>query len=661
MSIFEKNQKELEKSQNRIAEELGKSYNVSVDSVSGSGKTTSILKIEKTFPNENILVLTYNKMLKNETQKRLTSNTSIEAKTYHSFACKYIEHSKNDNELTKAVYECKPKKNFMYKCIVIDEAQDMNPLYNMLVNKILLYSKNYPLLCVIGDKKQCIYGSLSNNINLSADERFLTKAEYVFNKTSPHKWKHLTLPYSYRVPHEISSFINNCMLNGEKRITSIIKRNIYPIYMKINTFNEAYDIYDKIIELIKEQGYKPGNFFILDNSVKNGKRPVRILENLIVSNTDYKVYVPKDDDESMSNKSIDDKIVFCTYHQSKGRERKCVIVYGFDSFFPHNELLNCPNTLYVATTRSSEQLILVHNQKNKELNFINSHNIKYYCINHLSKTNIPENNQKPIKYNCTTLVRHVNENTIDECLKHLKIYRKESDKNKLKLQNDKNGEDVSDVNGIVIPLLFQQDYEDSFIDIYELLKKGYQRDEHEEWFRDRISEALDIYRNNKTISINDALFFVNVWVATKRGFYHTVKQVKTHDWLSKDIIQESKRRLKNILKSENLKFEEYSCKSFDKERVVKGYTDIVDENYVYEIKCVEELSNEDILQSVIYQWLQNKDYSIIYNVKTDFEMIVHGDASTVVKLLIENKEKNSNEEISDKEFFEYLDKERQKI
>ena len=45
---------------------------------------------------------------------------------------------------------------------------------------------------------------------------------------------------------------------------------------------------------------------------------------------------PISDDAKLDDKIINNKIVFTTYHQSKGRERKVVILYSFDeSYFTY--------------------------------------------------------------------------------------------------------------------------------------------------------------------------------------------------------------------------------------------------------------------------------------------------------------------------------------
>jgi hypothetical protein len=64
-----------------------KTNNVKVNSVSGSGKTTTVLHMAKELHKESILLLTYNARLKLETRKRKNelglNNLSVDS--YHSF------------------------------------------------------------------------------------------------------------------------------------------------------------------------------------------------------------------------------------------------------------------------------------------------------------------------------------------------------------------------------------------------------------------------------------------------------------------------------------------------------------------------------------------------------------------------------------------------
>ena len=61
--------------------------NVIVDSVAGSGKTTTNIYIAKKYSDLNILLLTYNAKLKMETREKVSNLniTNLEVHSYHSF------------------------------------------------------------------------------------------------------------------------------------------------------------------------------------------------------------------------------------------------------------------------------------------------------------------------------------------------------------------------------------------------------------------------------------------------------------------------------------------------------------------------------------------------------------------------------------------------
>src|SRR5437762_14072287 len=68
-------------------------HNVVVDSVAGSGKTTTNLYIANIHKNKKILLLTYNSKLKMETRERIKKMKvkNLEAHSYHSFCVKYYD------------------------------------------------------------------------------------------------------------------------------------------------------------------------------------------------------------------------------------------------------------------------------------------------------------------------------------------------------------------------------------------------------------------------------------------------------------------------------------------------------------------------------------------------------------------------------------------
>ena len=75
-------------------------------------------------------------------------------------------------------------------------------------------------------------------------------------------------------------------------------------------------------------------------------------------------------------------MVFSSIHQSKGSERKYCILFGFDDSYnkyynKHESPYICPNTLYVACTRASEELLLIQSNDCKPLEFLDYKNIDF--------------------------------------------------------------------------------------------------------------------------------------------------------------------------------------------------------------------------------------------------------------------------------------------
>ena len=107
--------------------------NVIVNSVAGSGKTTTNLYIAKEFQDHNILLLTYNSKLKIETRERVKKYKikNLEVHSFHSFCVKYYSRDcytdSGINKVIKNNSEIIEKIN--YNLIVLDETQDMSFLY----------------------------------------------------------------------------------------------------------------------------------------------------------------------------------------------------------------------------------------------------------------------------------------------------------------------------------------------------------------------------------------------------------------------------------------------------------------------------------------------------------------------------------------------------
>lgn len=454
--------------QQKIVDALAEN-NVVVNSVAGSGKTTTILHICKRYSSGKILVLTYNKLLKEETREKAEKLKldNVEIHSFHAAAVKYLHHdchndlmllkhlnarlkelgvdttaefapkqedvdatandcpadvnsresSSSDEEQSSApnnlhllgklqklsalgnknsgstgiqrgYREARPKVKPEFDIIVIDECQDMTHLYYKFICFLIreAWGGNVSIgnpnkrFCVLGDVKQCIYEFKE------ADDRFLSLAHKVFNfnMVSHTPWVQLQLTESFRINSHMANFVTTCLLSAEATPRVIVSRKtgpkvtylIYDPFKHLHTF--VASLIHKRLNSQHQNKLSPNDIFILAPSVKisNAKNPLKLLANKL-SSYGYNIFMPNNDDEKLNENEILNKITFCTYHQAKGRERRLVLVMNFENnlFTLHNfknhDSRILPNEIYVATTRATEELILLQNCKSMPFKFLN--------------------------------------------------------------------------------------------------------------------------------------------------------------------------------------------------------------------------------------------------------------------------------------------------
>ena len=103
----------ISEEQQNIVSLVSSGYNVQVDAVAGSGKTTTSLYLAKKNSDKQILLLTYNAKLKLETREKTVSLDikNMEVHSYHAFCVKYFNHKAfKDNEILTLL-----KKIFYYQ------------------------------------------------------------------------------------------------------------------------------------------------------------------------------------------------------------------------------------------------------------------------------------------------------------------------------------------------------------------------------------------------------------------------------------------------------------------------------------------------------------------------------------------------------------------
>lgn len=630
-------------------------YNVLVDSVAGCGKTTTVLHIAKKYSDKNILLLTYNKKLRLETKtkKEALLLNNLEVHTYHSFCTKYYYRSCYTDTVLRQVINnnCKIINKFShYNIIVLDEAQDMTPLYFQLVHKIFndFIDKTFNRICILGDKYQSIYAF--NN----ADARFIINAKKLFgNELCPNNvdWIDAKLSTSFRLTNEMSKFINNCVLREERIKTNKIvpSTNIdrsFTLgsnvrYIICNCFNDTNNrIYNEVLLFLKE--YTVNDIFILAPSLKSDQTGIRILANKLSKN-DYAVHVPNSDDEKIDDDMLRNKIAFSTFHQVKGLERKVCIVFNVDeSYFKYykknqNQQI-CPNEIYVALTRGSERLVVLHHETNSYASFIDVSKLKLNCYLELKplklciyKAKIIKDKDRPthiidllnyLPYDVIdNAFKYINFEQINVCGKTINIPTKIEN---LMVDGDIIYENVSDINSVALQAYFE------FV----------------------TSNKMTINIKNKkfsteTLTPGKLLLLANTHCATNAGYIYKMNQITKYNWLKRKDLDLAVDRMKSIVVGKKLLFEINVNHENDDElmnKTICGKISCIDKNNVYLFKSTSELSKEHLMQLALLAYIY--DFKIkgcnyyLYNILTDEMIKLNTDIEQLkimVKYLIEYK------------------------
>ena len=362
---------EASNEQIKVVEALCEGKNVVVDAVAGSGKTTTITFIAETLPAKRILILTYNRKLKEETRYRLQEYENVDVHNYHSLVQAYFQIPCQDDKMMSEFLKAPPKEKVDlpdFDLIILDEVQDMTPIYFQLVHfirKQMIHTS--PQLCCLGDRMQCIYQFMK------ADQRFITYCKEVFGAFNDLPWiqEPISLRTSYRMTQPTTDFLNQVFL-AEERLEGYRATGQKPVYIHANLFNLSNEFrwVRRVLEAIHEHG--PGNTFVLAPSLRGARSPVRLLENFLVQSLKLPCYVPTADERELNQPAMSGKIVFSTFHQSKGMERDLVFVFGIEDSVIHRytDPSRCDNKLYVALTRAKKQLFVLQDASKPHLQFV---------------------------------------------------------------------------------------------------------------------------------------------------------------------------------------------------------------------------------------------------------------------------------------------------
>lgn len=624
--------------------------NVICDAVAGAGKTTTVLWIAKENPSKHVVQITYNSQLKEEVRCKAKPFSNLEIHTYHSLAVNYYDRNAHtDASLRRVVTENKPPSNKFKRpradILVIDEAQDMTLLFFHLLQKYVADINNPDLtFLIMGDRNQSIYEFKS------ADSRFLTMAEEIWKLPMMRK----RLGRSYRLTDSVGWFVNRILMDEPCILTD--KKGPAVQYIRDNAYDNVPGILiSEIVYMLKSNLIEPGDIFVLSGSVKNGA-PFKKLENAFVANG-IPCFVPSFDTAALNSKVIQNKAVFTTFHQAKGRERAVVIILGFDSLFfkyfartkPRD---TCPSELYVAVTRSTKYLYLVEHFNSKtptttyQLPFLKYDQLVTgnSCIDYVGEEPLspeqvepPDLNTNPHQTSPTDIVRFMNDDVIAYCTSVIDslftTVSSPSSSGAVQGQDDSvlipstvlchSGltEEVSDLNGLIIPAMWEatQTSPKGLTTLHSIIKAE---------CTDVTSPFLLGHLENvkfPCVTIQDYIVLAITYHAIVNKVHFKLAQIDRFDWLTDEMVTCCRRQMEQILYTtgSSIQFEcVIGCHyllsdcyppltAFIKQRLgdtfgslgIEGRLDVVTDDTLWELKCVDVLTLEHKLQLVVYAWM----------------------------------------------------------
>lgn len=664
-----------------ILKNIKKGKNIIVNAVAGSGKSTTVLSIAITNPDKNVLQLTYNSSLRTEIKEKVNvlNISNLKVHTYHSLSVRYyLSTAYTDTAIRYILYnKLEPTETIpLYDIIVIDEAQDLTIEYFHLVRKFIIdmiNNTNHKIqLVILGDTMQGLYEFKGSDI------RFLSLADKLWSGCLPNtaliskKFIHCSMKMSYRITNQICSFINHAMI-GEPRLNSC-KDGEHVKYIRNSRQNIEKIVVYEITQLLL-QGSCPSDIFVLAGSVKGSNMNISAIENALV-NKGIPCFVPMNENiDKLDDRVIDGKIVFSTFHTTKGRERRYVFIVGFDNgYFDFNarDLPRdiCPNTLYVGATRAKERLYLLEFDQystDRPLPFLKLSHHDMIVQPYIHFKGIPRsifyvknndnNNDLQNKHfiTPTELIKFIPNYVIEEITKFIDIIFTNVNVfgddtliyNELDIPSfveTKTGcfEEIAQLNGIAIPSVYYDCLigENSNL-LYNILQdclNEFKENQHL-YLQQKIRELPE-----KSTLISEYLYMANLYITCQEKLYFKLKQIQTYNWITEDTMNKCRELLNNTIgkEIENIKpiiestiitytdneqhnnIDMFLNKHFIGETFrFKARVDLITEHSLWELKCCSTISFDHLLQLVIYSWIwkmthdenDTKQFKIL-NIKT---------------------------------------------
>jgi hypothetical protein len=661
----------LTSEQENIIKNIQDGKNITVVAIPGAGKTSTIRfaceRLEKT---KQIIILTYNRHIREEVNYKLKDYENVEVFTFHSYATRIFETMiNNDYELYKALDENK-EISTSFDILFVDEAQDMTEEFvKLILFAIRNNTKGKCQLIFLGDPRQNIYAFSGSST------KFILEPEKYF---PGFEFMNLTLSKSFRLTHKMTDFINR-NFNKDKKFVDIVPKDFDDCKsVKIYDYTKKTEISDVIKMSVEKYGIE--NVAVLLPSIN--KQLAKILVNQLSFDNLY-LHVSENSDE-VNREFLINKLSFSTFHRNKGMEKKCVIVTNFDedyyNYYNRAGSFN-NNALFVAITRASEELILFKNKYANPLpdlcmitmkEQLNSETVVSGCENWVvKKDRINFSNDYTPVYPVTDLIKFMSVDFIKIVLDKITVNTETFKSVRVKrIQTfGKIKEDVSYLYGCSVSIIFEyltggkitkmEAIEKDILDNKVPKELYFQRGPVKKLAQKAMKDYKKCFLNmddkeENLIKYRKELFFIINLIHCWFNSFHLIHQIKNYNWVSEEFIKYIIEQSHELV-SEGTDYELYFYKEYkveklhmtdemmhEKEQVVgvKGFVDAIKENTLYEFKYCAKDSLDHVIQSVCYSNIcdrEIKEIKIVNFFTGTIRTINFNECENFLQALVNNK------------------------
>ncbi|CBH40656.1 AAA family ATPase [Mycoplasmopsis agalactiae] len=562
----------LTSEQQKMIDLVKENKNVLVDACIGSGKTTAIQVLCNELPStKKILYLTYNKLLKLDAKHKI-KNKNVERTNYHGFAYRILKQKNiatSSSGAIKDYLETDIVPGF-YDILVLDEYQDINTEISNLLIRIKNYNPNIQIVAV-GDMDQKIYDATT----LKADE-FISSFMVNYEKIS--------FTQSFRMPKE----------HG-KMLGRVWNKDIIGVNENCEI---EYKNKDEIVQFLSTQN--PKDILCLGSRIGIITEVLNTLENNYPEKFNKKTVYASIRDEERIVEPKNDSAIFTTFDSSKGLERPICVIFDWSYEYYEWRLSRynvnptiIKNIFAVAASRGKRKIIFYNEYDNP--------------LNEQMLKNCALIKERPVHfYSISDMFDHkFNEHLADiySCLDVEIIDIK--DNSTIDISPNDDLIDLSPCIGIYQEASYFSSYNIKEAIEFRLKSKDKQWNEK---YKDFVA---------RRDSVNDLILFLTAM---------ETNQMRYIEQAIVDFVTEEEKELIHSRISTLLNRDEWvqvGCNfTFTNDlnnysMNISGLADVVKDDIVYELKFVNELSQNNFLQTAMYMFGLNLDKGILWNVKNN--------------------------------------------